>query len=285
MYDRENDKLTEVTIDVYAEWILIQIFANISDKKLRQVIDSLLEFSEPKGIYVKDRTKDSSCKNMEGLIHGEHHPKEFIVGEGNYKFYVNLTDYLDTGLFLDNRNVRHLVQKYLHKGGRLLNLFSYTATSSIYASEIPDVQTVNVDVSNTFNEWAKKNFELNNIPLDNHRFYSREVMKFMNSEKGKPEKYDLIIVDPPTFAHSKEGDFSVQRDYVHLLNDCLFALDMKGRIIFTNHFKDFFMHKNKIRGKVVETTDKTIPSDFVKKNIHNSFLITASSVWERNLKK
>jgi len=282
LYDRESDKLTEVAVDIYRDWAVIHVFAQIPDKKIFSVIETLYKDFNAKGIYVKDRTKDG-LKNLEqGFVFGEKHPEEFIVKEFECKYLVNLEGHIDTGLFLDNREFRRIALNE-SKRKRILNLFSYTGTTSVAAAKGGARETVSVDVSNTYSDWTRQNFEINAADLMSNKIITQDVVSFLNSEKGKPEKYDIIIVDPPTFSTSKKGVFSVQKDHVQLINDCLYCLNWGGKIIFSNHCKDFHMAKPKIRGKIRGTTNKTVPPDFVR-NTHNSYTIIHSGKWERKVR-
>lgn len=280
LYDRENDKLTEIAVDVYKQWCVVHLYGKIPEKKLSQAIEALQKGMGFRGIYLKDRVTESLSKVSHGLVTGEEHPKEFFIHENGKVFLVNLKNYLDSGIFLDARDIRKLVGT-LSKKARVLNLFAYTGTASVYAGVEGAKEVVSVDISKTFLDWGKKNFELNGLPDGQQTIVVREVLDFMNSEKGKPEKYDLILVDPPTFSHSKKGDFSVQKNHVRLINDCLYALNPNGKIIFTNHYRNFKMAKPKINGKIRDITETVYPIDFTRKNTFHAFVITHSPRWEK----
>ena len=280
LYDRENNKLSEVAVDVFKDWCVVQVYGKMPEKKLSQVIEALDRGMNFRGVYSKDRTKEDLSKASQGLVAGEEHPQEFTIQENGKTFWINLRDYLDSGIFLDSREVREIVGK-LSKKARVLNLFAYTATASVYAGTAGAKEVVSVDISGTFLDWGKRNFELNGLDLERQTIVVHEVMDFINSEKGRPEKYDLIIIDPPTFSHAKKRDFSVQKDHVRLINDCIYALKPNGKIIFTTHYRDFKMVKPKIRAKIKEITDSVIPFDFFRKNIFRAFIITHSPRWER----
>lgn len=279
-YDRENDKLSEVVVDVFKDWCVVQVYGKMPEKKLSQVIEALDKGIGLRGVYLKDRTKENLSKASQGLVVGEKHPTEFSIQENGRTFLVNLKDYLDSGIFLDAREVREMVGK-LSRKARVLNLFAYTATASVYAGTAGAREVVSVDISKTFLDWGKRNFALNDLDEERQIVVVREVMDFINSEKGKPEKYDLIIIDPPTFSHSKKRDFSVQKDHIRLINDCMYALKPNGKIIFTNHYRNFRMAKPKIKAKIKEITDSVIPFDFFRKNVFRAFVITHSPRWER----
>jgi len=280
LYDRENDKLTEVAIDKYRDWAEIQVFAPLPENKLKFVVDDLTNSLNIKGVYIKDRTKEQCFKTKSNFLCGTRHPQHFIFEESGFKFSVNLEEYLDTGVFLDARIIRRIIKKN-SQNKRVLNLFSYTGVSSLASISAGASQTISVDVSNTYSEWAKRNMELNGYDIENNRIIIQDVRDFLNSEKGRQNKYDLIIIDPPTFSHSKKGDFSVQRDHVRLLNDCLLCLELNGKILFTTHFKDFRFQKEKVRAKIKEITNETVPPEYIKGKVHRAFVISDSSKWEK----
>ena len=137
------------------------------------------------------------------------------VAEGGVKLLVNLTDYLDTGLFLDHRAMRLRIQREA-AGKRFLNLFCYTATASVHAAKGGARSTTSVDLSKTYLDWARRNLSLNGFS-DKQKLEQGDVMAWLAEGRGE---YELIFIDPPTFSNSKrmEGVFDVQRDHVQLLD-------------------------------------------------------------------
>jgi len=188
---------------------------------------------------------------------------EFIVEENGLKFIVNLSDYLDTGLFLDHRLTREKVGAEA-KDKRVLNLFSYTGSFSVYAASGEANEVVTVDLSNTYLDWAKRNMQLNGFtdPLK-YKFIQADVLQFLNTV---PENYfDIIILDPPTFSNSKrmEDILDIQRDHVKLINDCLRILRSGGKIYFSTNYKKFVLEKVLIRSSLIkDITKQTTPFDF-----------------------
>jgi len=278
LYDRESDKLTEVTVDIFADWALISVWAKIPDKKLFQVIEYCVKNVEAKGVYIKDRSKDGLADLETGPVWGEAPPKDFYVTEKDAKYLIQLDGNLDPGVFLDSRIIRKLAHNY-GKRNRVLNLFSYTATASLQALAGGADEVINVDISNTYQNVAKRNYELNGRKIDKSHFVTQDVMSFLKSEKGRSDKYGLIIIDPPTFSRSKKGDFTVMKNHVQLINDALFALTQNGKIIFTTHYKDFRLAKRQIKGKIKEMTEKTNPIDFARGKAHKSYIISHSPRW------
>jgi len=201
---------------------------------------------------------------------------EFIeVGEGGLKFLVNLHDYLDTGLFLDHRPLRQRVRESAC-GKRFLNLFCYTGSVSVYAADGGAAETVSVDLSQTYLDWAARNFALNGLDPANNRLVRGDAATYLQSHSAM---FDLIFVDPPTFSNSKRAeDFDVQRDHVRLLELCGDRLLADGMILFSNNFRRFKLDEAALaRFAVREISAQTIPFDFARHSrIHRA--------WELRLK-
>jgi 23S rRNA (cytosine1962-C5)-methyltransferase len=190
---------------------------------------------------------------------------EFVVMEGGLKFIVNLTDYLDTGLFLDHRITRSMVRE-IAKEKAVLNLFCYTGSFSVYAASGFAKRVTSVDLSNTYLEWAKRNMTNNGFTGDAFEFIATDVMSFLPSLTE--ETYDVIIADPPTFSNSKKMDdiFDVQRDHVVLINHCLRILRKGGKLFFSTNNKKFQLTKEAINAaSVKDITAATTPFDFAGK--------------------
>lgn len=225
----------------------------------------------PSQLFYKQRKKQQGIEQYEKL---EDKNRRHVIKEGDCKFYVNFEDYLDTGLFLDHRITRNLIQQEV-KGKTFLNLFSYTGTASVYAAIGDAKSTTSVDLSTTYLSWCEDNFKLNNIALDKHRFIKADCMAWIKTEKNK---YDLIFVDPPTFSNSKSMDdvFDVQRDYIELLKTCASLLAENGKIIFSTNFRKFRFDKTQFTAMNIEDiSERTIPEDFARnKKIHQCWQIS-----------
>lgn len=200
----------------------------------------------------------------------------FTVHEGGLSFEVNLSDFLDTGLFLDHRITRDIVRE-LALGARVLNLFSYTGSFSVYAAAGGAMSTLSVDLSNTYTAWAQRNLELNGFRGNLHRCLRMDVLEFLQKAKAQKDQFDLIVLDPPTFSNSKnmEGTLDVQRDHGKLIRDCVDLLNRQGILVFSNNFKKFRLDEAEL-GRFCswqEITNKTVPEDFLRKRPHRSYLI------------
>lgn len=193
----------------------------------------------------------------------EEKKKEFIVEENGLKFIVNLSDYLDTGLFLDHRMTRAKV-KAEAKEKKVLNLFSYTGTFSVYAAAGGAKEVVTVDLSKTYLGWAQRNMQLNGFSdLVTYKFIQADVLKYLGTIPRN--SFDLIILDPPTFSNSKrmEDVLDIQRDHVDLINNCLRLLHSGGKIYFSTNYRKFILDGKAISSAVIkDITRQTSPFDF-----------------------
>jgi 23S rRNA (cytosine1962-C5)-methyltransferase len=200
---------------------------------------------------------------------------EFIVEENGLKFIVNLSDYLDTGLFLDHRITRQMVQEE-SKGKKALNLFAYTGSFSVYAASGEADEVITVDLSKTYLGWAERNMELNGFDdKSKYKFISANVVSHL---KTVPSGYfDLIVLDPPTFSNSKRMDdfLDIQRDHAVLINDCLKAIKEGGVIYFSTNFRKFVLDKEKINASLIkDITKATTAFDFEGKLARSCFKIS-----------
>jgi 23S rRNA (cytosine1962-C5)-methyltransferase len=175
---------------------------------------------------------------------------------------VNLSDYLDTGLFLDHRITRQMV-KDESKNKKMLNLFAYTGSFSVYAAAGGAEEVVSVDLSKTYLERARRNMELNGF--SNAPAYSYVHVDAMQYIKTIPAGYfDLVVLDPPTFSNSKrmEGFLDIQRDHVEMINDCLNGMTTGGTLYFSTNYTRFALETDKINATAKDITKATTPFDF-----------------------
>lgn len=200
--------------------------------------------------------------------------KELIVEENGLRFIVNLSDYLDTGLFLDHRITRQKV-KEIANGKRVLNLFAYTGSFTVYAASGNAKKITTVDLSRTYINWAKRNLTYNKLYDDKkHQFVQEDVLQYLKSIQ--PNSYDLIILDPPTFSNSKRMDdvLDIQRDHVAIINQCLNILDSEGILIFSTNYRNFELDAaNLSSNKIKDITRQTTPFDYEGKLKRKCFWI------------
>jgi len=200
-----------------------------------------------------------------------------VVQEGESQCWVNFTDYLDTGLFLDHRITRKMFGE-LSANKRVLNLYCYTATASLQAIAHGAAESVSVDMSRTYLDWAQKNYSLNNVDIGQHRLIRADCLEWLDSAKQDKKSFDVIFIDPPTFSNSKRLDkeFDIQRDHVQLINAASKLLTKDGVILFSNNFRRFKLDTDGLKGLLAKDISlKTIPEDFARrKNIHRCWKIT-----------
>jgi 23S rRNA (cytosine1962-C5)-methyltransferase len=204
---------------------------------------------------------------------------DFIVTEGGFRFVVNLTDYLDTGLFLDHRQTRAMVGA-LAAGKRFLNLFCYTASFTVHAVRGGAATSTSVDLSRTYLDWARRNFALNGLDPEKHRLVQADVFRFLEQERGTERRYDLIVLDPPSFSNSKrmQGVLDIQRDHVHLIRGSIDLLDPAGMLFFSTNLRSFRVDSAGLHGlEVADISAQTVPPDFRNRKIHRCWRITRAT--------
>lgn len=200
---------------------------------------------------------------------------DFIVHEHGRRFWVNLEKYLDTGLFLDHRNTRQRVGE-MAAGKRFLNLFAYTGSFSVYAATGGAAASETVDLSNTYLDWARRNFELNGIDEARHQIVRADVFQYLQAaaQAGKP--FDLIVMDPPSFSNSKKmlDILDIQRDHQKLIDGAMALLASDGLLFFSNNLRSFALDEAVAQKYAVkEISKQSVPEDFRNKKIHQCWEI------------
>ena len=281
LYDADLPEYN-VAVDRYGEWVVVQEYAppkTIDAAKARQrlfdVIGATLSVLElpANRLVLKTRERQKGKNQYQKL--GEK-GDFFEVQEYNARLLVNLTDYLDTGLFLDHRIARHMLGK-MSKDKDFLNLFSYTGTASVHAGLGGARSTTTVDMSRTYLEWAERNLRLNGLTGRQHRLMQADCLSWL---RESDETFDLIFIDPPTFSNSKrmEEDFDVQRDHIMLMRNLKRLLRAGGTVMFSNNKRGFKMDLEGLASlglKAQDITQKTLSQDFARnRQIHNCWLIT-----------
>ena len=286
LYDADLPEYA-VAVDVYQgeqTWVNVQEYESpktIDPAKANQrlagamaEIPKVLEIPASQ-VFLKIRRKQKASDQYEKQGDSGHF---HVVEEGGCKFWVNFEDYLDTGLFLDHRPMRLRIQQEA-KGKRFLNLFAYTGSATVHAAVGGATSSVTVDMSNTYLDWAKRNFELNGIRGD-HKLVRADCPKWLAEQaaaKTKPQ-FDLIFLDPPTFSNSKKMDeaFDIQNDHVALLKNAAALLAPSGVLYFSTNFRRFKMGHAALAGLNVEDISAaTIPEDFARdQKIHYCWRIT-----------
>ena len=200
---------------------------------------------------------------------------DFIITENGRKFWVNLDKYLDTGLFLDHRNTRKKVGETA-AGKRFLNLFSYTGSFTVYAATGGAVSSETVDLSNTYLDWAKRNFELNGISPEQHQIVRADVFQYLQNAASEGKQFNLIVMDPPSFSNSKKmlDILDIQRDHKKLIDGAMDLLASDGILYFSNNLRSFALDDSVSEQYAVKDISKqSVPDDFRNKKIHQCWEI------------
>ncbi|MDD2769373.1 MAG: bifunctional 23S rRNA (guanine(2069)-N(7))-methyltransferase RlmK/23S rRNA (guanine(2445)-N(2))-methyltransferase RlmL [Methylococcus sp.] len=204
-----------------------------------------------------------------------------VVEEGGWRFWVNFEDYLDTGLFLDHRITRGLIQQAA-RGRHFLNLFAYTGTATVFAAGGGAASTTTVDMSHTYLEWAGRNMALNGFPERDHLRIRADCLEWLDEASTRGRRYGLIFLDPPTFSNSKRmaGSFDIQRDQGPLLKKAVSLLEPGGMLIFSTNYRKFKLDESALTGCAVEDISRlSMPKDFERNaKIHVCWRIVTPAV-------
>jgi 23S rRNA (cytosine1962-C5)-methyltransferase len=193
------------------------------------------------------------------------------VKERGLSFWVNLDDFLDTGLFADHRETRQRVREEA-RGKRVLNLFCYTGAFSVYAAAGGARQVTSVDASRTYLDWAEDNFALNGLRADAHRFMKDDAREHLFYNKQRGDRYDLIVCDPPSFSVGREReDFDVQRDHPELVRACLDMLLPGGVLYFSTNHQRFESKLDTLGVPFEDITAKSVPKDYRNRTVHRCY--------------
>ena len=266
IYDADMPEFN-VAIDWYDGELHVQEYKppkTVDEAKARQrldwVIHALVKLLDvPRSsIQVKTRAKQKGKQQYNKLKQ----EKQFrAIHENGVWLLINLKDYLDTGVFLDHRPVRHWIQQQA-QGKRFLNLFCYTGAATVHAATGGAKHTVSVDMSRTYLDWARANLQLNGFAEDYHRLVQANCMQWLTKCR---DQFDLIFMDPPTFSNSKrmKGVLDIQRDHAELIELAMKRLEPGGKLLFSNNFKRFVLEPGVLeRYQVQDLTDSSIPADF-----------------------
>ena len=280
IYDRDIPQFP-FAIDVYGEHIHLQEYDTgwlMHPDEYQQWLDSVCEAVQfvtglpPQNIHLKQRARQKGTAQYEKTGQtGEN----FIVHEHGRQFWVNLDKYLDTGLFLDHRNTRKKVGDTA-SGKRFLNLFSYTGSFTVYAGTGGAVYSETVDLSNTYLDWAKQNFLLNQMDLTKHHIIRADVFQYLQEAVKQNKQFDIIVLDPPSFSNSKKmlDILDIQRDQAKLIDGAMALLDKQGVLYFSNNLRSFTLNDDILaRYHVKDVSKFSVPEDFRNKKIHQCWEI------------
>ncbi len=279
LYDADLPEYA-VAVDLYGGWAHVQEYAppaSVDPKKAEERLHDIMAVLpgalgiESDRIVLKVRRRQRGRDQYEKM---DQRGNFFEVREGDCRFLVNLTDYLDTGLFLDHRPTRAMIGN-LAGGKRFLNLFCYTGTATVHAARGGAARTTSVDMSAAYLDWARRNLELNGIRGRAHNLVRADCVEWL---RDSSDRYDLIFLDPPTFSNSKrmKGNLDIQRDHAKLLQSAARLLAPGGVMIFSVNRWNFRLDDRSLKGfSIEEISAKTIPRDFERNpRVHRCWRIT-----------
>lgn len=234
LFNQEGDGFGGFTVDLYGEFVVFSWY----NPYVFQIKETILVafqavFPEVRGAYEKIRFKGVEYESS--FVYGEEAPKEFFILENGVSYQVFLNDGLMTGIFLDQHEVRASLVDGLAAGKSLLNMFSYTAAFSVAAAMGGAVQTTSVDLAKRSRELSEAHFVANGLALDDHRFVVMDVFDYYKYAKRHELSYDVIVIDPPSFARNKKRTFSVAKDYHRLVKEALEILNPGGILILSTN--------------------------------------------------
>jgi 23S rRNA G2069 N7-methylase RlmK/C1962 C5-methylase RlmI len=269
LYDRDIPEIP-LLLDLYGNAVAGSLYQRPYEKDpteeavwleaMRETVSTALTI-DARHIFIKTREHQRGKAQYEKRG-AEHFVRE--IREGGLLFKVNLSDYLDTGIFLDRRRLRAMIREEA-AGKRVLNLFCYTASFSVYAATGGAAETDSVDLSNTYLDWAKENFSLNGFTLDRHRLIRSDVLLFLEQAAKARHRWDLIILDPPAFSNSKKmrDDLDINRDQGMLIRRCMDVLAPGGNLIFSVNMKGFKLDTQQFKAfHIIDMTEQLRDEDF-----------------------
>jgi 23S rRNA G2069 N7-methylase RlmK/C1962 C5-methylase RlmI len=275
LYDRDIPEVP-LAIDWYEGRVQISHYDGGEDAlwrgRMAAEIAARLEIA-PEAVAVKERRRQRGDSQYQKLAASG---RRLAVSEGGHRFWINLEDYLDAGLFLDHRQTRAMVAAEA-ADRRFLNLFAYTGSFSIYAAAAGAASTTTVDLSRTYSAWAADNFALNNVPVgERHRVVCADVFAFLGEAAAAGERYQLAVVDPPIFSNSKKTDrvLDVQRDHLELLERLARVLEPGAAVYFSSSRRKFRLAAGELEAlgyRLREITGETVPEDFRQRRPHRAW--------------
>ena len=271
----DAQKLFLMTVDIYQDNAVVYVFGYTAPEIFSELEQSLKTILRVNTFFYKDKSK-------ENLNLPKSPAKKLIQKEYDNRFLVNLSDYLDTGLFLDHRETRKWIAGQ-SQSKTMLNTFAYSGSFSVYAAKAGAIKTYSVDISSVYCEWTKENLALNNLSLETNWVYKMDSLEFFRYAKRKSLVFDIIIIDPPTFSKNKNKSFSVQKDHPALINGALEVLSDSGFILFSNNYREFRIAQKDLQPCFVSEKQDTIPPDFSGTRPHRCFIIKKRAVTSHQL--
>jgi 23S rRNA (guanine2445-N2)-methyltransferase / 23S rRNA (guanine2069-N7)-methyltransferase len=280
------------SIDIYRvlepdeQWLCVQEYAAPAEIELdavrRRRGEVLASLPEAVGVppgRIRVRTTRRRTRRGEQYQKADEQAQFHVVMEGGLKFRVNFEDYLDTGLFLDQRITRERLRDAA-RGKRFLNLFAYTGTATVYAAAGGAASSTTVDMSRTYLEWAQRNLALNGLASGSHEFVRADCREWLTNAASAAARYDLVFLDPPTFSNSRrmEGVLDVERDHPQLIDACARLLAAEGLIVFSTNAQRFRLDEAlRARYAIRDVSAATLPKDFERNpRIHRCYELQAA---------
>ncbi len=278
-----------VAVDIYRDQAVIHVFWPITQTQREELEEALRTTVHASHFFYKNRSRDHAPGIGDRVLPASAHTEMEITEYGN-RFHLNLSDYLDTGLFLDHRETRRWIGAQ-SSGKAVLNTFAYTGSFSVYAAQGGARLTHSVDLSKTYCEWIKKNLAFNGAAPETNWVLKMDTLEYFNYARRKKLFFDIIIIDPPTFSKNKGSSFSLQKDHPALINAALALLARPdGRpdsrqggisgpapssfILFSNNYRDFHLNKAALDPCRVTQKIDLLPPDFAGQTPHQCFVIT-----------
>jgi 23S rRNA (cytosine1962-C5)-methyltransferase len=271
VYDRDIPEIP-ITVDRYEDALVINDYRAFNrpagdDAWLDAAVAAVRSALSPGEVFVKQRERFAHRGAEQQYERQADQGAWRTVHEGGHAFRVNLSDYVDTGLFLDHRITRARVAG--EPARTMLNLFGYTGAFSVYAAAA-GMQTTTIDLSNTYLAWAAENLALNRLTGE---LIQADVREFLADARRAGRRWDLAVVDPPTFSNSKRMDYTwdVQRDHAALLGDVLAVCT--GVVWFSTNLRRFKLELDPEGLAIADLTHDTIPPDFRDRKVHHAYRI------------
>lgn len=283
VYDRDIPEIP-LAVDRYGPYALVSLYERPYEKpeaeewawldRMCRVVSRVLEVPE-EHIFRKVRRRQRGSGQYERV---SEEGRTAVVQEGGLRFLVNLSDYLDTGLFLDHRITRSRVRDEA-RDRRVLNLFCYTGSFSVYAAAGGAASVDSVDLSKTYLAWAGRNLDLNGFRGGSYSLHHEDALEFLSSARSGGRRWDLAILDPPTFSNSKRmsGSLDINRDWIDLVSLCLEVLSPGGILYFSTNSRSFRFDETRFPGiSLRDLTKPTTPPDFEDARPHRCWRLERS---------
>jgi len=273
VFNGEGDGVGGVTIDYFDGYYLFTWYSLGIYEKRELILDAFKRNCTYKGIYQKKRfdAKGKYLNEKDDFLYGEQAPKPLIVKENSVNFAIYLDDGAMVGVFLDQREVRKTIRDKYAKGKTVLNTFSYTGAFSVFAAAGGAKETTSVDLASRSMAKTTEQFSINNIDLNKQNIIVEDVFHYFKYALRKKMLFDMVVVDPPSFARSKKHTFSANKDYTQLLKEVIQITNKNGIIVASTNSANFSMMRfhdfiktafRELKGKYKVLESFSLPQDF-----------------------